>query len=228
MNLLFWHNVKMSKPCNDKVQSSWIAYVYPWGSMQMQLCCPYSALPAEEFLEDSFDRASNEAKAAFGDGRMFIEKYVESPRHIEVQILADNHGNVVHLYERDCSVQRRHQKVCFAALPCPALPYLALPCPAPSTLPCPGNVLLHCLLLSCAGLPRPGLPPALPCPGECCQTALCRPVQACSALPFAIMFSLPAPLICLVHKDAIAVTTIEVTAEHTCLGSGDGSSIWFG
>jgi len=54
-------------------------------------------------LEDSFARASNEAKAAFGDGRMFIEKYVESPRHIEVQILGDNHGNVVHLYERDCS-----------------------------------------------------------------------------------------------------------------------------
>lgn len=65
----------------------------------------------EEDLEDSFARASNEAKAAFGDGRMFIEKYVDSPRHIEVQILADHHGNVVHLYERDCSVQRRHQKV---------------------------------------------------------------------------------------------------------------------
>jgi len=62
-------------------------------------------------LTDAFTRASNEAKSAFGDGRMFIEKYVEDPRHIEIQILADNHGNVVHLYERDCSVQRRHQKV---------------------------------------------------------------------------------------------------------------------
>ena len=66
---------------------------------------------AEEDLEDLFKRASNEAQAAFGDGRMFIEKYIDSPRHIEVQILADHHGNVVHLYERDCSVQRRHQKV---------------------------------------------------------------------------------------------------------------------
>ena len=58
-----------------------------------------------------FTRASAEAKAAFGDGSMFIEKYVEEPRHIEIQILADGYGNVVHLYERDCSVQRRHQKV---------------------------------------------------------------------------------------------------------------------
>ena len=66
---------------------------------------------AEEELEDAFERASKEAQAAFGNGAMFVEKLVEEPRHIEVQILADNHGNVVHLYERDCSVQRRHQKV---------------------------------------------------------------------------------------------------------------------
>jgi len=58
-----------------------------------------------------FKLASSEAKAAFGNGAMFIEKFVERPRHIEVQILGDEAGNVVHLYERDCSVQRRHQKV---------------------------------------------------------------------------------------------------------------------
>jgi len=62
-------------------------------------------------MVDLFNRASNEAKSAFGDGSMFVEKYVEEPRHIEIQIIADNYGNVVHLYERDCSVQRRHQKV---------------------------------------------------------------------------------------------------------------------
>ena len=64
-----------------------------------------------EEVRESFERASSEAKAAFGDGAMFIEKFIERPRHIEVQLLGDTAGNVVHLYERDCSVQRRHQKV---------------------------------------------------------------------------------------------------------------------
>lgn len=65
----------------------------------------------EEDLGSQMDRAISEAKAAFGDGSVFIEKYVTSPRHIEVQILADTHGNTVHLFERECSIQRRHQKV---------------------------------------------------------------------------------------------------------------------
>lgn len=64
-----------------------------------------------EEVKENFERASSEAKAAFGNGAMFIEKFVERPRHIEVQLLGDKAGNVVHLYERDCSVQRRHQKV---------------------------------------------------------------------------------------------------------------------
>jgi acetyl-CoA carboxylase biotin carboxylase subunit len=64
-----------------------------------------------EELPEQMERAISEAKSAFGDGSVFIEKYVSSPRHIEIQILADGHGNVVHLFERDCSIQRRHQKV---------------------------------------------------------------------------------------------------------------------
>lgn len=65
----------------------------------------------EEDLESQMNRAISEATSAFGDGSVFIEKYVASPRHIEIQILADQHGNVVHLFERECSIQRRHQKV---------------------------------------------------------------------------------------------------------------------
>jgi pyruvate carboxylase len=65
---------------------------------------------AEDFKE-SFERAVSEAKSAFGDGTVFIERFLDKPRHIEVQLLGDNLGNVIHLFERDCSVQRRHQKV---------------------------------------------------------------------------------------------------------------------
>ncbi len=62
-------------------------------------------------LPSQMERAISEATSAFGDGSVFIEKYVTSPRHIEIQVLADMHGNVIHLFERECSIQRRHQKV---------------------------------------------------------------------------------------------------------------------
>ena len=68
-------------------------------------------VPTAEDLEPMFRLASNEALNAFGVGRCFVEKYVDQPRHIEVQCLGDGTGNVIHLYDRDCSVQRRHQKV---------------------------------------------------------------------------------------------------------------------
>ena len=60
---------------------------------------------------DGFERAANEARSSFGDDRIFVEKFIEEPRHIEIQIMADSHGNIIHLNERECSLQRRHQKV---------------------------------------------------------------------------------------------------------------------
>lgn len=66
---------------------------------------------AAEELEEAMKRAISEAESAFGDGAVFVEKFVEGPRHIEIQILGDSHGNIVHLFERECSIQRRHQKV---------------------------------------------------------------------------------------------------------------------
>lgn len=65
----------------------------------------------EKDFEDNFSAASNESFKAFGSSDIYIEKYIENPKHIEVQIIADKHGNYVHLFERDCSIQRRHQKV---------------------------------------------------------------------------------------------------------------------
>ena len=71
--------------------------------------CGSSARPAE--YDEAVAAARREALSAFGDDTILVEKYVEHGRHIEVQVMADAHGNVVHLYERDCSTQRRHQKV---------------------------------------------------------------------------------------------------------------------
>lgn len=65
----------------------------------------------DDQCRDGFQRASNEARSAFGDERVFMEKFVEEPRHIEIQVLADRHGNTIYLGERECSLQRRHQKV---------------------------------------------------------------------------------------------------------------------
>ncbi|CAG4989544.1 Acetyl-/propionyl-coenzyme A carboxylase alpha chain [Dyadobacter sp. CECT 9275] len=65
----------------------------------------------ETAFDEQMDRAVSEALSSFGDGSVFIEKYITSPKHIEIQILGDKHGNIIHLFERECSIQRRHQKV---------------------------------------------------------------------------------------------------------------------
>lgn len=82
------------------------------GGKGMRIVCS-----AKDF-ESALKTASSEAQSAFGDGRVFIEKYIEEPRHIEFQIMADMHGSVVHLFERECSIQRRHQKVVEEAPSC--------------------------------------------------------------------------------------------------------------
>ena len=75
---------------------------------------------AEGEVREAIGAARREAQAAFGDGALYVERLIEQPRHVEIQIIADTHGNVLHLFERDCSVQRRHQKV-IEETPCPAI-----------------------------------------------------------------------------------------------------------
>ncbi|KQL40339.1 pyruvate carboxylase [Bacillus sp. FJAT-25509] len=71
-------------------------------------------------LKDAYERAKSEAKAAFGNDEVYVEKFIENPKHIEVQILGDHQGNIIHLFERDCSIQRRHQKLVEVA-PCTSI-----------------------------------------------------------------------------------------------------------
>ena len=73
----------------------------------------------EEELASAWESARHISRQAFGDDSLYLEKAIVRPRHVEIQVLADTHGNVVHLFERDCSIQRRHQKV-VEETPCPA------------------------------------------------------------------------------------------------------------
>jgi 3-methylcrotonyl-CoA carboxylase alpha subunit len=75
----------------------------------------------ERDMRDAAEACSREARASFGDSRILVERYLPTPRHVELQVFADTHGNAVYLFERDCSVQRRHQKVLEEA-PAPGLP----------------------------------------------------------------------------------------------------------
>ncbi len=86
-------------------------------------------------FDEALQSAQREAKNAFGDARVLIEKYVTAPRHVEIQVFGDSHGNVVHLFERDCSAQRRHQKVIEEA-PAPGMsPRCGRPWAAPRSMP---------------------------------------------------------------------------------------------
>lgn len=68
-------------------------------------------IKTEEEFDQNFMAAASEALAAFGDGTMYLERFINNPRHIEVQVVGDSHGNAIHIGERDCSLQRRHQKL---------------------------------------------------------------------------------------------------------------------
>jgi len=80
----------------------------------------FAVVPGEEEAKDAFERAKREGEAYFGDGSVYLEKYLPNPRHIEIQVVRDKHGNAAHLGERDCSIQRRHQKL-LEECPSPAI-----------------------------------------------------------------------------------------------------------
>src|SRR3546814_261237 len=100
-------------PISDGVQTCALPICYPvmmkasagGGGKGMRLAW------SEQDVREGFESVKREGLASFGDDRVFIEKFIESPRHIEIKVLGDQHGNIVYLGERECSIQRRHQKV---------------------------------------------------------------------------------------------------------------------